>query len=75
MMPLENAEGGAVHGPRVESCSAKLHFKIENISKDLLHIHEEEAHKWWLCDSNENTLISANTSSIMTEIRKFFTAQ
>lgn len=45
MMPLENAEGGAVHGPRVESCSAKLHFKIENISKDLLHIHEEEAHK------------------------------
>ena len=44
-MPLENAEGGAVHGPRVESYYAKLHFKIENISKDLLHIHEEEAHR------------------------------
>lgn len=44
-MPLENAGGGAARGPAVEPCSEKLYFKIENISKDPLHIHEEEAHR------------------------------
>lgn len=42
-MPLENPGDRAAYGPIVEPCSEKLHFKIENIDKDPLHIHEEEA--------------------------------
>lgn len=42
-MPLKNSGGRAAFGPRVELCSEKLYFKIENTDKDPLHIHKEGA--------------------------------
>lgn len=48
---VENAGGRAA-----EPCSEKLHFEIENRDKDPLHIHEKEARRREICDSNENTI-------------------
>lgn len=41
--------------PTAEPCAEKLHFKIENVDKDPLHIHEEEARRGCTHDSNEKT--------------------